>query len=193
VPKFKLNNGIEIPALGFGTFQIKSEQTYEAVSDAIEVGYRHIDTAWVYFNERSTGKALKHAIESKQIRRENFFITTKVWNNFHGEFRPIKGIEASLKDLGLKYVDLALIHFPTGLKDGENYYPLFENKSVIPRKWEKDSYVETWKGMELVQKLGYAKSIGVANFNLHQLNKILENAEIKPVVNQVIQQLKQLN
>ncbi len=159
----------------------------QAIKDAIDVGYRHIDTAYRYDTEKGIGIALRQAMVLRRVKREDMFITTKVWNNMHSRPKVIESINASLKNLGLKCLDLALIHWPTGFYEDKdsNSYPKYKNESIIPRTWQKDAYLETWKGLEDAVKLGLTKSIGVSNFNIRQLGRVLDEAEIKPVVNQV--------
>lgn len=155
-----LNNGLKMPQLGFGVWQVPSEEATKAVSKAIEAGYRSIDTAMIYKNEEGVGEALKNA----NVAREDLFITTKVWNSDQGYENTLRAYEESLERLGLDYVDLYLIHWPT---------PQF------------DSYVETYKAMEKLYKDGRVKAIGVCNFEIEHLERILEECEIPPVLNQV--------
>ncbi len=171
-----------------GTWQLGDDsQVEQAIKDAIDVGYRHIDTASRYDTEKGIGIALRQAITSRRVKREDMFITSKVWNNMHSRPKVIESINASLKNLGLKYLDLALIHWPTGFFEEKdpNFYPKYKNGSVIPRTWEKDDYLETWKGLEDAVNLGLTKYIGVSNFNIRQLGRVLDEAKIKPVINQV--------
>jgi diketogulonate reductase-like aldo/keto reductase len=185
-PLVKLNDGNEIPIVGLGTSRITDSQAYITVKEAINSGYRHFDTAYFYNNEKVIGTALKDLIAQNRIKREDVFITSKVWCNFHSRPLVVEGLKISLKNLGLEYLDLALVHYPTGFKEGNDLFPKFRNGSIIPRTWKKDAYLETWKGMEDALKLGLAKSIGVSNFNSVQLKRVLDVAEIKPVVNQVL-------
>jgi diketogulonate reductase-like aldo/keto reductase len=154
-----LNNGVEIPWLGFGVFQSEpGEVTELAVSKALEVGYRSVDTASIYENEASVGKAVKES----GIPREEIFITTKVWNTEQGYQSTLNAFEDSRKKLDVDYVDLYLVHWP-----------------VIGR------YVETWKALEKLYKDGIVRAIGVSNFQIPDLQEILDICEIKPVLNQV--------
>ncbi|WP_404457420.1 aldo/keto reductase [Oceanobacillus kapialis] len=155
-----LNNGLKMPQLGFGVWQVPDEEATPAVEKALEVGYRSIDTAKVYANENGVGKA----IANKNIPREELFITTKVWNSDQGYENTLQAFDASLEKLGLDYVDLYLIHWPT---------PKF------------DQYVETYKALEKLYKDGRVKAIGVCNFNIDHLERLLDECEIVPVVNQV--------
>ncbi|MCM3439510.1 aldo/keto reductase [Metabacillus halosaccharovorans] len=155
-----LNNGLKMPQLGFGVWQVEDDQATSAVTKAIEVGYTSIDTAMIYKNEVGVGKAIKEA----SVPREELFITTKVWNTDQGYENTIKAFEASLERLGLDYVDLYLIHWPT---------PEF------------DQYVDTYKALEKLYKDGKVKAIGVCNFEIEHLERLLNKCEVVPVLNQV--------
>lgn len=155
-----LNNGLKMPQLGFGVWQVPDEKVTSVVSKALEVGYHSIDTAKVYDNERGVGKALAQS----DVPREEMFITTKVWNTDQGYENTIKAFDASLERLGLDYVDLYLIHWPT---------PEF------------DEYVETYKALERLYSDGRVKAIGVCNFNIEHLQRLLDECDVKPVLNQV--------
>ena len=154
-----LNNGLEMPWLGFGTWQINDGQEVEhSVRSALEIGYRSIDTAAVYGNERGVGKAIRES----GIPREDIFLTTKVWNDAQREKRTLAAFEESLKRLGTEYVDLYLIHWPVeGYSQG------------------------TWQVMEEIYQSGRAKAIGVSNFLIHHLEELLGECQIVPSVNQV--------
>ena len=154
-----LNNGLEMPWLGFGVFKMSDGQEVEqAIHHALEAGYRSIDTATVYKNEIGTGKAIRES----GIPREDIFLTTKVWNSDQRAQRTMAAFEESLERLGTEYVDLYLVHWPV-----------------------KGCYQETWKVMEEIYQSGGAKSIGVSNFMIHHLEDILSNSQIVPAVNQV--------
>lgn len=155
-----LNNGLEMPQLGFGVWQVPDEEVTSVVAKALEVGYHSIDTAKVYGNEQGVGKALAQS----NVPREEMFITTKVWNTDQGYENTLKAFDASLERLGLDYVDLYLIHWPT---------PEF------------DEYVETYKALEKLYNDGRVKAIGVCNFNIEHLQRLLDECEVKPVLNQV--------
>jgi len=155
-----LNNGVKIPQLGYGVWKIPDEEATFAVEQAIDVGYRLIDTAKIYRNERGVGKA----IANTNIPREDLFITTKVWNGDQGYENTLQAFDESLEKLGLDYIDLYLIHWPT---------PKY------------DMYVETYKAMEKIYKDGLVKSIGVCNFDIEHLERIMSECEVKPTVNQV--------
>lgn len=154
-----LNNNLEIPVLGLGVWQIpEGDETYNAVKYALEAGYRHIDTAKIYGNERSVGKAVRES----GIPREDIFITTKLWNADHGYEATIDACEASLDQLGLDYIDLYLIHWPV-----------------------KELRLESWKAMEALHLEGKCRSIGVSNFMVRHLEELLENCQVVPAVNQI--------
>jgi aldehyde reductase len=190
---------MHIPQVGFGLWQIipdrgnrepgkpvDNEYAAKVIKEAIDVGYRHLDSAWFYGIEEALGMALKQVLSDEQLKKSGLFITTKIWNTFHSRERVVENMRMSLKEMGLDYVDLALMHFPVGYVEGDSLFPIFpENMTVIPWKWEKDAYLETWKGMEDIIDQGLAKAIGVANFNRAQLKKILDVAKTKPVMNQV--------
>jgi diketogulonate reductase-like aldo/keto reductase len=156
--KIKLNNGVEIPVLGFGTLNIRGNACQNAVLSAFEAGYRHVDTAKAYGNENEVGKAIKKS----GLPREEVFVTTKLWNDDHGYDNALKAIEASLRNLGLDYVDLYLVHWPVSGKR-----------------------IETWKAMEKILKDGKTRSIGVSNFTIRHIEELLQKASVVPAVNQV--------
>lgn len=180
-PTIKLNNGVEMPAMGLGTWKSKPGQVEESVKSAIKAGYRLIDCAFAYENEDEVGRALKEMFDSGVVKREELFIVDKLWCTFHSRPLVSKALDMSLKALGLKYVDLYLIHWPFGYKEGEGLFPM-ENGKIVTSDVD---YLETWKGMEDLVKAGKAKAIGVSNFNSQQIDRILANCEIKPTINQV--------
>lgn len=158
-------NGNSIPALGLGTFRVENnDECREAVKHAIISGYRHIDTAQTYHNEEKVGQGIKEGLEATGLNREDLFITTKLWMTDYGRENVQSAYEASLKRLGLDYVDLYLIHWP-----GQ----------------DKDLITETWKAMENLYNEGKIKNIGVSNFHVHHLEELLQEASIKPVINQI--------
>ncbi|MCS4226098.1 aldo/keto reductase [Sphingobacterium sp. BIGb0165] len=164
---FKLNNGIDIPAIGFGTWQIpEGEDAYQAVKEALVAGYTHIDTAAIYGNEKSVGRAIKDS----GIARNTLFITTKLWNTERGYDKTIAAFEKSLADLELEYLDLYLIHWPANETQFEDWAAINAN---------------TWKALEHLYQQGKVKAIGVSNFPKEYLAKLLETATIIPAVNQI--------
>ncbi len=158
-PVAKLNNGVVIPRLGLGVYQSPPGQlTQRAVEYALKIGYRHIDTARIYNNETDVGTALRKS----GIKREDVFITTKLWNSDHGYETALKACDDSLKRLGLKYLDLYLIHWPV---------PEIRN--------------ESWTALTKLLKDGKCRSIGVSNYTIQHLTELLEDADVVPMVNQV--------
>jgi len=160
VPTLTLNDGKTIPQLGFGVFKVDPTETTRIVSDALEVGYRHIDTAAIYGNEEGVGQALA----SSGIDRSELFVTTKLWNDEQGTQSALDAFDASLEKLGLDYVDLYLIHWPTPAKD---------------------TYVESWKTLAQIRESGRARSIGVSNFLVPHLERLLTETDVVPAVNQI--------
>ena len=163
----KLLNNIEIPMLGYGTYKTAAdEEGLQMIKDAIKAGYRHIDTAQGYKNEHLVGQAIREA----GILRNQFLVTTKVWNDNQGYDKTKESIEESLNKLNIDYIDLLLIHWP--IPQGKN------------DEWKKLNQ-ETWKAMEEYYDAGLIKAIGVSNFLEHHLNNLLESARIMPMVNQL--------
>ncbi|KAK7574430.1 hypothetical protein V9T40_011621 [Parthenolecanium corni] len=182
VPLLTFNNGKKIPILGLGTWKSKPGEVTQAVKDAIDAGYRHIDCALAYGNEKEVGEAIKQKISEGVVKREELFITSKLWNTFHRADLVKDGIQKSLSNLGLKYLDLYLIHWPMAYKEDGELFPKDKNDQIITSDV---SYIETWKAMEKLVDEGLAKSIGLSNFNSQQINEVLAIAKIKPVTNQV--------
>ncbi|XP_075988397.1 aldo-keto reductase AKR2E4-like isoform X2 [Anticarsia gemmatalis] len=181
IPTFKLNNGREIPALGYGTwlgldskmeFSVEDlPKMMEALSYAIDVGYRHVDTAHLYRVEPEVGQVVNRKIKEGVVKREEVFVTTKVWHHFHREADVEVSVRGSLRRMGLDYFDLVLMHWPMSItQDGVD---------------EKIDYLETWRGFENVLQKGLAKSIGVSNFNVEQIKRLLANCKVPPACNQV--------
>jgi 2,5-diketo-D-gluconate reductase A len=162
VPTVALNDGNRIPQLGFGVFQIDPSETAEAVSAALEIGYRHIDTAEMYGNERGVGEAIR----TSGIPREEIWITSKLNNGYHEPGDARRAIERTLTDLGVEQVDLFLIHWP------------------LPTLYDGD-YVSTWRAMESFKRDGLARSVGVSNFEVAHLERLADECELTPAVNQI--------
>lgn len=164
---YTLNNGVKIPVVGFGTWQTPDGEVAEkSVLAALNSGYRHIDTAAAYGNEESVDRAIKKS----GIRRDELFVTTKLWNSDHGYENTKKAIDTSLMKLGLDYLDLYLIHWPNPVAMRDNWAELNS---------------ESWQAMEEAQKAGKIRAIGVSNFRKHHLDALLENADVIPAVNQI--------
>ncbi|XP_066595272.1 aldo-keto reductase family 1 member C18-like [Prorops nasuta] len=181
IPSVTLSNGFSMPGIGYGTYLATDNNCEEAVKNAIDVGYRHIDTASFYENEKEIGNALRSKIKNGDVTREELFITTKLWNNCHKQERVVPSLKKSLEDLGLDYVDLYLIHWPFAFKDGDDVMPTDDKGNTILSDTD---YLETWKGMEECVELGLTRSIGISNFNSQQISRLVNAANIKPVNNQ---------
>ncbi|WP_395242455.1 aldo/keto reductase [Agromyces sp. MMS24-K17] len=160
VPRIQLNDGHSIPQLGFGVFKVDPGETERIVLDALEVGYRHLDTARIYGNEEGVGRA----IAASGIPREELFITTKLWNDDQGTASVPAAFERSLDRLGLEYLDLYLIHWPTPARD---------------------RYVETWRAFEHLREGGRVRSIGVSNFLAHHLERLVDETDVVPAIDQI--------
>jgi 2,5-diketo-D-gluconate reductase A len=160
VPALSLHDGVEIPQVGFGVFQIPPEETQEKVEEALAVGYRHIDTAAAYRNEAGVGAG----VAASGLPREEVFVTTKLWNSRQGYDSALRTFDKSLERLGTDHVDLYLIHWP------------------MP---ENDTYVETWRAFERIREEGGARSIGVSNFRVEDLERLRRECERQPTVNQI--------
>ncbi|KAM8708822.1 hypothetical protein ACLKA7_015743 [Drosophila subpalustris] len=182
-PKIKLSSGHEMPVLGFGTYGLRGYQCLTAIHCAVETGFRHFDTAYNYENEKEVGEALRCQMQMGNVSRENIFLTTKLWNTHHDP-RDVRRIcEKQLEALGFDYIDLYLMHFPVGYKHmcDEILYPM-EGEKIQTTDID---YIDTWRAMEELVKLGMVRSIGVSNFNMEQVQRIIQCSSSKPVVNQV--------
>ena len=162
VPSVSLNDGHSIPQLGFGVFQIEPENTVEAVTKALEVGYRHIDTAEMYGNERQVGEAVR----ASGLDRSEVFVTSKLNNGFHEPNEARRAFDTTLVELGFDYLDLFLIHWP------------------LPTRYGGD-FVSTWRVLEEFKRDGRARSIGVSNFQIPHLERLTAETETVPAVNQI--------
>ncbi|KAK8748975.1 hypothetical protein OTU49_015622 [Cherax quadricarinatus] len=182
VPSVTLNNGKKIPIFGLGTWKSKPGEVTQAVKDAINCGYRHFDCALVYGNEPEVGAAIKAKIDDGTVKREDLFITSKLWNTFHSKKLVIPSLKESLTNLGLDYLDLYLIHWPMGYKEGGEKFPQDASGKVL---YSDVDYVDSWLELEKAVSLGLVKSIGLSNFNKDQIERILEHGKIVPVTNQV--------
>lgn len=160
VPAVTLNNGIAMPQLGFGVYQVPDDGAASAVTSALEAGYRSIDTATLYENERGTGRALAES----GIPRDELFVTTKLWNTDQGHDQALRAFDASLERLGLDQVDLYLIHWPAPTRN---------------------KYVETWRALEEIYADGRARAIGVSNFQPEHLQRLFDETGVVPAVNQI--------
>ena len=161
--RLMLNNQTAIPAFGLGVFKVDTTMAAQNVEDAISAGYRLIDTAAIYGNEVETGIGIRNGLEKNGLKREDIFVTTKLWNKHISKEESLKAFDESLKKLNLDYIDLYLLHWP-----GQN-----------------EAYVEPWKALEEIYASGRAKSIGVSNFQIHHLEHLFTFAKVKPVLNQI--------
>ncbi|XP_049289805.1 aldo-keto reductase family 1 member B1-like [Anopheles funestus] len=182
VPFVTLNNGQKMPMLGLGTWGSPPGEVAQAVKDAIDIGYRHIDCAHVYQNEHEVGEGVKAKIDEGVVKREDLFITSKLWNTFHSPDLVEGACRTTLKNLGLEYIDLYLIHWPMGYREGGELFPQDANGKTA---YSDVDYVDTYKAMEKLVGLGLTKSIGISNCNAKQVERVLAVATIKPVTNQV--------
>ncbi|NYE95120.1 2,5-diketo-D-gluconate reductase A [Psychromicrobium silvestre] len=164
VPNVTLNNGNSMPQLGLGVWQVPDDEATAAVTSALNAGYRSIDTAAIYGNEEGVGKAIKDFLASSGVDRSELFVTTKLWNGEQGYEKTLAAFETSLNKLGLEYVDLYLIHWPTP---------------------ENDTYVDTWRAFEEIYASGRAKAIGVSNFQQAHLQRLIDLGGTVPAVNQI--------
>lgn len=181
-PTVLLNNGKNMPILGLGTWGSPKGQVAQAVKDAIDANYRHIDCAHIYQNEDEVGEGIEEKIREGVCKREEIFVTSKLWNTFHRPDLVRPACETTLKNLRLDYLDLYLIHWPMGYKEGSELFPNDENGRVM---YSDVDYVDTWKEMEKLVDDGLVKSIGLSNFNSKQVERVLSIARIQPVTNQV--------
>lgn len=180
---FQLNTGASIPAIGLGTWQAPAGQVEKAVAHALKIGYKHIDCAYVYGNEDEVGEALTESFKAGIVKREDIFITTKLWCTYHS--RAEEALDMSLKSLGLDHVDLYLIHWPVPMNPKGND-PKFPKNPDGTRDLDTTwSHVQTWLEMEKLLKTGKTKAIGVANYSVPFMKDLLSKATITPAVNQI--------
>ncbi len=178
---FTLNDGKIMPAFGLGTWKSPKGQVSQAVEEALKVGYTHVDAAWIYQNEQEVGEGISKAIEAGAIARDSLFVTSKLWNTFHQPDAVEKGCKESLSALGLDYLDLFLMHWPIAFKPGtskhnraEDFYPLSE----VP-------FSATFEAMAELREKGLVKSVGVSNFTVSKIEKVIADTGVVPAVNQV--------
>lgn len=168
---FTLANGVRVPCIGFGTWQSEDgDEAYNAVLTALQSGYRHIDTATAYGNEKSVGAAIRDFCREHNVRREDIFLTTKLWNDDHGYEATKAAIKKSLQLLGVSYIDLYLIHWPNPLK----FRDCWAQKNA-----------ESWQAMEEAYAAGQIKAIGISNFYGRHITELMKTATVAPMVNQI--------
>ncbi len=177
----KFQNGDELPILGLGTWKSEPGQVRQAVYWAIEAGYKHIDCAKIYQNEKEVGEGIAQAIKDGLVTRDDLFVTSKLWNNAHHEDEVRLAAEGTLKDLGLEYLDLYLVHWPIAFREGVTFAKVrddFYTYDEIPLG-------ETWKAMQSLKGSGLVRHIGVSNFNQHKLEELKAVGGQQPEMNQV--------
>ncbi|XP_033757453.1 aldo-keto reductase family 1 member B1-like [Pecten maximus] len=165
-------SGFKIPCVGLGTWKSKPGEVGEAVKSAIRLGYRHFDCALAYLNEQEVGQAIKECINDGIVKREDLFITTKLWNTYHSKARVSEGCKESLTNLGMDYVDLYIIHWPLPMKEGPEMFPVTadgKRADVVDI-----DYTETWTAMQDLVDQGLCRSIGLSNFNSKQIQRLLD-------------------
>lgn len=177
VKEVVMHNGVRMPIIGYGTWTAKDESLRRGLNVALETGYRHIDTAYLYDNEHIIGEELKKWFDLGKLKRSDVFITTKLPGFYHRAGDVEKSIKESLAKLQLDYVDLFLIHTPFPLKRGSNGSIEMVNDEIVPVDVD---HLETWRAMEEVLKKGYTRSIGLSNFSIRQTQRIMDNCTIKP-------------
>ncbi|KAJ5747039.1 aldehyde reductase I [Penicillium nucicola] len=175
---FTLNTGAKIPAVGFGTWQAKPMEVENAVEIALKQGYRHIDCAAIYRNEAEVG----NGIRKSGVSRDEIFVTGKLWNTKHAPGDVEAALDKSLKDLGLEYLDLYLMHWPCAFKGGDKWFPL--DKDGVFELADVD-YITTYKAMEKLLATGKVRAIGVSNFNIRRLEELLSQVTVVPAANQI--------
>jgi alcohol dehydrogenase (NADP+) len=181
--KIPLNNGRTIPALGFGTLIPGLDDTRRATRTALEVGFRQFDCSERYRNEDAVGEALHGVLEEGKVRRDELFIATKLWNNNHRPERIEPAFQASMKRLGLDYLDLYLIHTPFAFQPGDDQDPRDQNDNLL---YDRDiTLLDTWKAMETLVDGGKCRAIGLSDISLDELKPLYDSARIKPAVIQV--------
>ncbi|HKM95037.1 MAG TPA: aldo/keto reductase [Prolixibacteraceae bacterium] len=186
IPKIKLSNGAEMPVIGLGTFgsdNYSNNEIAQAVKMAIRMGYRHIDCASVYGNEKEIGEVLAELIGNGTVKRDDLWITSKVWNDMHSEGDVIKSCQQSLADLQLDYLDLFLVHWPF-----PNYHARGcdgDARNPNSKPYIHENYMVAWRQMEKLVEMGLVKNIGTSNMSISKMKLLLNDAKIKPVVNEM--------
>lgn len=181
--RLMLNTGYTIPKLALGTWLAQCQNVFEATLHALRVGYRHIDTAYAYKNEKEIGKAVHEFLqENPHFNRNDIFITTKVWNTFHSAENVLRNCDMSLQNLNVDYVDLYLMHWPMGYKENTGDDVFVPKDPQGKPQYSDVDFLETYKAMESLVASGKVRNLGVCNFNMSQLKRLLANCTIKPAV-----------
>src|SRR5436190_16952271 len=190
-PSLSLANGQSVPSVGLGLWKLPRDMAAERVMKAIDVGYRHLDSACDYGNETEVGQGIRRSIQAGKVKRDDLWITSKLGNTYHAREHVRPACERTLRDLGVDHLDLYLIHFPIAQRyvPFEERYPpewFFDPKAAKPRiEFARVSIAETWQAMEGLVKEGLVKNIGICNFNTALLRDLLNVATIKPAMLQV--------
>lgn len=178
---FTFKNGDTMPPLGLGTWRSGTDDVYNAVLEALRCGYRHIDCAYIYKNEKEVGQALDYAFRYGIVSRDEIFVTSKLWNADHAPARVEAAINRSLSNLQLKYLDLYLIHWPVALTEGTDFPERADEFIDI----QEVALADTWKAMAALKDKSLTRHIGVSNFNIPKINDLIAKTKLKPEVNQV--------
>lgn len=181
-PFMTLSSGRQVPVVGLGTWKSEPGKVYEAVKNAIDAGYRHIDCALAYQNEDEVGRAIEEKIKEGIVERKDLWVTSKCWNTFHSKSKVLECCQLSLKRLRLDYLDLYLVHWPFGYQEGGEIFPRNQAGDML---FSDVDYLETWEGMEECYEKGFVRDIGLSNFNSEQILCVLKAAKVKPVMLQV--------
>lgn len=184
VPRYTLNNGKTLPVVGLGTWQSAADgSVYRAVRDALDAGYRHLDCAFIYGNEEEIGRAISDAIKEGVLTREELWVTSKIWLTYYEKERVVICAKKILSALQLEYIDLLLLHWPFSFQQqDENVFPTGTDGKIIGGTVD---YVEAYQALEGLVDQGLVRSIGVSNFTVDQIKRLLGVARVKPVTNQV--------
>uniref|UniRef100_A0A182PZF9 NADP-dependent oxidoreductase domain-containing protein n=1 Tax=Anopheles farauti TaxID=69004 RepID=A0A182PZF9_9DIPT len=183
IPSVLFKNGYPVPVLGLGTWNSPPGQVAQAVKDAIDVGYRHIDCAHVYENEHEVGAGIAAKIAQGTVKREDLFVTSKLWNTYHLPDLVRGALQVTLRNLNLNYLDLYLIHWPVAYREGDVLFPLRPDGKRV--HFSDVDYVDTWPAMERLVDAGLVRNVGLSNFNVNQVQRVLNVARIGPATNQL--------